>query len=277
MKTNFLVIFLVLFSIGSPFAAGEEDIDSKRLFLSEIDLKLLLDGENFTCIRPYYRRNFPLIRLGGVRVMDGCPSGPFEVRFMVSGDGRIREGSLQEVEDRVVAEIEGVVKAVKVHEDILTEKQMVDLFMEIENLWIYEKPVEDYFPVDSGMLMNLKPEFNLSREEEAAKMKRMEELSARLEGMIAEQNLKNKKAIELLDKEWYEAPSGFGERTKEGQRKMVLIVSQYEKKMVVDEVLFVVESPSTHYAETVSWCARSSVMNRFLKISREVQDYKAVP
>lgn len=275
MKKILIIFLLMMFPTNTLFAVEDADVDLSNLFLNGLDLKFLLDDKRFTCIRPYYRRNYPLVRLGGARVMDGKPVGPFDVKFMIDGPGRIQEGPVGKVDDSVVAEIKGVVKAVQVKAGMLTEKQQEDLFLEINDSWIYEMPVEDYFPTDSGVLMNMKPETGLSSVEEDAKRWRMEKLLAKLDEMIAGQSLENKKAVELLDKEWYAAPSGFGERVIKGHRKMILIISQQNQKMKVEEVLFVIESPVTYYEETVAWCTQSSVIEKALKIGSEIHDLKA--
>lgn len=275
MKKILLLFSLALFSISPVFASESEKADPEQLFLNELDIKFLLDGKTLTCIRPYYRRNYPLIRMGSIREMDGLPAGPFGVQFKVSGSGKVRERLLQDEEGRFVADFEGAVEAIRANGDLLTEKQMEDLFLEIEDPWVYEKPVEGYFPADSGVLMNLKPGFNLSPEQEEAKLKKMETIKAKLDVMMAEQNLENKKAVELLDKKWYETSSGFGNKVEKGHRKMVLIISQQELNMAIEEVLFVIESPVTYYEETVAWCAPGPVIDRALKIGKEIRDFKA--
>ena len=274
MKKILFLIPLLIFPISSLFAEKAEETVKEQLYLDEIDLKLTLDGKCLTCIRPYYRRNFPLIRLGGIREMDGRPAGSFDVQFKVSGPGKINEGTIQTEDWGVFAEIEGSVKSVQAKEGALSEKQMEDMFLELEDPWVYEMPVERYFPTDSGVLMNLKREVYLSPEGEETKMKKMESIMAELDKMIAEQNLENKKAIELMDKEWYEVPSGFGERVKKGRRKIVLIFSQQGQEKTVEEVLFVIESPKTHYEETVAWCARSKVVDSAIRIGREIRNNK---
>ena len=271
-KVLLFATFLLLFSLKLLLAAGTEQPDIKQLPLDELDIKLLIDGKDLTCIRPFYRRNFPLIRLGGIRVLDGRPVGPFDVQFRVNGPGKIREGSLCTSEWGVSAEIEGPVKAVPVHKDMLTEKQMEGLFLELEDPWVYEKPVEGYFPTDSGVLMNLKREVHLTPEEEKAKMKRMDAIMEETEKMIAEQGLESKWAVELLDKEWFEAPSGFGDKVQKGRRKIVLILSQQEEEKVVEEVLFVIESPATYYEETVAWCAKKTVVDNAVRIGRKIRN-----
>ncbi len=206
--------------------------------------------------------------------MDSRPAGSFDVQFKVSGPGKINEGTIQTEDWGVFAEIEGSVKSVQAKEGALSEKQMEDMFLELEDPWVYEMPVERYFPTDSGVLMNLKREVYLSPEGEETKMKKMESIMAEFDKMIAEQNLENKKAIELMDKEWYEVPSGFGERVKKGRRKIVLIFSQQGQEKTVEEVLFVIESPKTHYEETVAWCARGKVVDSAIRIGREIRNNK---
>jgi hypothetical protein len=277
MKKILFLIPLLLFSLGSLFADEAEKTVPEHLPVVELHLKSMLDEMCLTCIRPYYRRNFPLIRLGGIREMDGGPAGPFNVKFKINGSGMIQEGTIQTEDWGTFAEIEGSLTAVQIHENALSEKQMEDMFLGLKEPWIYEMPVERYFATDSGVLMNLKPEAHLSPEEEDLKMKKMEVIRKELDEMIAEQHLENKKAVELVDKEWHEVPSGFGERVENGHRKMVLIFSQQGQERTVEEVLFVVESPATHYEETVAWCARSTVIDNAIRIGRKISHINDQP
>jgi len=269
MKKVLFLIPLLLFSMGSLFAEKVEETALEQLPIEELNLKSMLDEKCLTCIRPFYRRNFPLIRLGAIREMDGRPAGPFNVRFKVNGSGKILEGTIQTEDWGTFAEIGGSVTAVQASEGALSEKQMEDLFLELKDPWIYEMPVKKYFATDSGVLMNLKREVYLSPEEEESKMKKMEALLAELDEMIAEQNLESKSAVELVDKEWHEVPSGLGDRVKKGRRKIVLILSQQGQEKTVEEVLFVIESSTTHYEETVAWCARSTVIDNAVRIGRK--------
>ncbi|MFQ5714926.1 MAG: hypothetical protein ACE5GU_12920 [Candidatus Scalinduaceae bacterium] len=269
MKKVLFLIPLLLFSMGSLFADKVEKTAPEQLPIDTIHLKSMLDGKCLTCVRPFYRRNFPLIRLGGIREMDGHPAGPFDVQFKVNGSWMIRGGTIQTEDCGTFAEIEGSVTAVQAHENALSEKQMEDLFLGLKEPWIYEMPVERYFATDSGILMNLKPEAYLSPEEEELKMKKMEAIRTELDEMIEEQHLENKRAVELVDKEWHEVPSGLGDRVKNGRRKIVLIFSQQGQERTVEEVLFVIESPTTHYEETVAWCARSEVIDKAVRLGRK--------
>lgn len=207
--------------------------------------------------------------------MNGSLAGPFDVRFKVGRSGRIKEGSIQTKEWGIVAEIEGTVKAIQTTEGVLSEKQMEDLFLEVKDPWVYETSVEKYFPTDSSVLLNLKREPYLSTEEEQFKRKKMELIMGKLENMIAKQDLKNKSSVELTDKEWHEVPSGFVDRLKKGHRKIVLIFSLHGQKITVEEVLFVIESPKTHYEETVAWCSQDTVIDNALRIAREIKNIKS--
>ena len=269
MKKVLFLIPLLLFSINTLFAEKVEKTVPEQLPIEELNLKSMLDEKCLTCIRPFYRRNFPLIRLGAIREMDGRPAGPFNVRFKVNGTGKILEGTIQTEDWGTFAGIGGSVKAVQANEGALSEKQMEDLFLELKDPWIYEMPVKRYFATDSGVLMNLKREVYLSSEEEESKMKKMEAIQTELEEMIVEQNLENKSAVELVDKEWHEVPSGLGDRVKKGRRKIVLIFSQQGQEKTVEEVLFVIESSTTHYEETVAWCAQSTVIDNAVRIGRK--------
>jgi len=269
MKKVLFLIPLLLFSINTLFAEKVEKTVPEQLPIEELNLKSMLDEKCLTCIRPFYRRNFPLIRLGAIREMDGRPAGPFNVRFKVNGTGKILEGTIQTEDWGTFAGIGGSVKAVQANEGALSEKQMEDLFLELKDPWIYEMPVKRYFATDSGVLMNLKREVYLSSEEEESKMKKMEAIQTELEEMIAEQNLENKSAVELVDKEWHEVPSGLGDRVKKGRRKIVLIFSHQGQEKTVEEVLFVIESSTTHYEETVAWCAQSTVIDNAVRIGRK--------
>jgi hypothetical protein len=277
MKKVLFLIILLLFSMDSLFAEEVGKTVQELLPIEELDLKLMLDGKCLTCIRPFYRRNFPLIRLGAIREMDGRPAGPFNVKFKINGSGMIQEGTIQTEDWGTFAEIEGSLMAVQAHEDALSEKQMEDLFLELKDPWIYEMPAERYFATDSGILMNLKHDAHLLPEEEESKMKKMEAIRAELDEIIAEQNLENKRSVELVDKEYHEVPSGFGERVENGHRKIVLIFSQQDQERTVEEVLFVIESPTTHYEETVAWCARSTVIDNAIRIGRKISHINNPP
>ena len=275
MKKALFLIILLLFLMDTLLADEAGKTDTKQLSIEELDIKSLLDGKGFTCIRPFYRRNFPLVRLGGARKMNGSLVGPFDVQFKVGRSGRIKEGSIQTKEWGVIAEIDGPVKAVQTTEGVLSEKQMEDLFLEVEDPWVYETSVEKYFPTDSSVLLNLKREPYLSTEEEQFKKKKMELIMEELENMIAKQDLENKGSVELTDKEWHEVPSGFVDRLKKGRRKIVLIFSLHGQKITVEEVLFVIESPKTHYEETVAWCSQDTVIDNALRIAREIKNIKS--
>lgn len=274
MKKILLIISLILLSMHSVFADGIEGEGPKQLHLGGLNIKSLLDGKKLTCIRPYYRRNFPLIRLGNIREMGGRPAGPFDVQFTIEGTGKVRELYLPNIE-KDVAEMDGAVKAKQISGNVLAENQMEDLFLEVENPWIYEGPIEEYFPADSGILMNLKLGPSLTPREEEEKMKRTEAIRVKLEKIIEEQSLENKKAVELVDKRLYDMPSGFGNIVKNGHRKIILIMDQQEQDVVVvEEVLFVIESPTTYYEETVAWCAPRPVIDKYLTMGREVRNLK---
>lgn len=275
-KLLFLII-LLLFSMDALCAEKVEETVQEQLLIEKINLKSMLEGKCLTCIRPYYRRNFPLIRLGAVREMDGRPAGPFNVEFEINGSGMIQEGTIQTENWGTFAEIEGSLIAVQAYEGALSEKQMEDMFLELKDPWIYEMPVERYFATDSGILMNLKHNAHLLPEEEESRTRKMEAIRTELDKVIAEQNLENKRAVELVDKEYHEVPSGFGERIENGHRKIVLIFSQQDQKRIVEEVLFVIESPTTHYEETVAWCARSTVIDNAIRIGRKIRHINDPP